>query len=152
MKPTFSQADVKKRLDTFLDVVEEMQVKRLQKLGEQCVLIAREIPGEVGFYDQTGNLRSSIGYIIFKDGTPMFGNYVQAKEGTEGVQKGKMLAEKVGSKYKQGIVLVVTAGMNYAIYLEADGRDVLTSAELFAKKELPKLIESLKNNISKATK
>lgn len=148
----FSQADVKKRLDRVLEAIEEAAIEYLQKLAEECVTIARLIPPQVGFTDQTGNLRSSIGYMIFKDGTPIVSNYVQFKEGAEGLKNGKVLAEKKGAKYKQGLVLVVTAGMNYAIYLESDGRDVLTSAELFAKQQLPKLIAQLKSDIEQGTK
>ncbi|MBV5348853.1 hypothetical protein JZU61_04255 [bacterium] len=146
----FSQADVRKRTDKFLEVVEKRQINRFQYLGEMCVKHAREIPAGPGFTDQTGNLRSSIGYVIFKNGVAIHSVFEQVKEGAEGVKMGQMLAEKVGAKYKQGICLVVTAGMNYAIYVEATGRDVLTSAEILAKRELPKMIEELKSNIKKA--
>ena len=40
--------------------------------------------------------------------------------------------------------------MSYAIYVESSGRDVLASAEMLAKRELPKMVEELKNNINKA--
>jgi len=42
------------------------------------------------------------------------------------------------------------AGMNYAIYLEAKGRDVLTSAEQLAQQELPRMLSELVSNINKA--
>lgn len=137
-----------------------MQIEILQELGEMCVKRAKEIPADIGFTDQTGNLRSSIGYVIFKDGVAIRESY---QGQSEGVNTGKALAEKVGAKYKKGLVLVVTAGMNYAVALESgrrkkpDGtyysvppRDVLTSAELLAKRELPRMLAELKNNIEKA--
>jgi hypothetical protein len=72
------------------------------------------------------------------------------QEGSEGVKTGQNLAKKWGAKYKNGVSLVVTAGMNYAIHLESKGRDVLTSAELMAKQELPVMVAELKKNINQA--
>lgn len=152
MTPTFTQSDVKKRFDAALEVIRKWQIKYLQHLGELCVTHARQVPAEIGFTDQTGNLRSSIGYVVFVDGVAVHDNYVPVYGGSEGVEKGKALAKKVGSSYKDGICLVVTAGMNYAIHVESKGRDVLTSAEQLAKQELPKILSELSNNISKATK
>lgn len=151
VKANFKPSDIRKKLDAFLEVVEKKQIERLQYLGEMCVKHARLIPKNVGFEDQTGNLRSSIGYMVFKDGMAVKGSYTQVEGGSEGVQAGESLARKVGSKSKDNkIMLVVTAGMNYAIYVESKGRDVLTSAESLAKQELPKMIEKLVSNINKA--
>lgn len=148
--PKFNQGIVRERFDKFIEAIERAQIKRLKYLGELCVKHAREIPASTGFTDQTGNLRSSIGYMVFKNGVAVHEGYLQVKEGGEGIQSGKNLAMKVGAKYTEGIALVVTAGMNYAVYLEAKGRDVLTSAESLAKQELPKMVEDLKKNINRA--
>ena len=148
--PKFTSAVVRKRFDAFIDKIEKQQIKRLQYLGEMCVKHAREIPESVGFTDQTGNLRSSIGYVVFKYGVPVYESYTQIKDGSEGALEGAKLAKKIGSQRKDGICLVVTAGMNYALYVEAKGRDVLTSAESLAKKELPKMVDALKRNINRA--
>lgn len=150
LEPNFTQADVKARFDKFLTVIEKRQIKRLQYLGEMCVKMAREIPPEVGFMDQTGNLRSSIGYMVFKDGVAVHEGYQVVAGGAEGIAKGQTIAKKIGTKYKTGIALVVTAGMDYALYVEAKGRDVLSSAESFAKKELPAMLDELKKNINKS--
>jgi len=150
LEPKFTQADIKARMNKFVQVIEKRQIQRLQYLGEMCVKKAREIPAEVGFMDQTGNLRSSIGYMVFKDGVAVHEGYTVTKTGGEGRIKGETLAKKVGARYTQGVSLVVTAGMDYAIYVEAKGRDVLTSAELFAKQELPKMLNELKQNINKS--
>ena len=40
--------------------------------------------------------------------------------------------------------------MSYASYVEKNGKDVLTSAEQLAERELPKMLEELKSNIIKA--
>lgn len=152
IKANFDSTDVRKRFNAFLEVIEKRQIERLQYLGEMCVKHARLIPKNIGFEDQTGNLRSSIGYMVFKDGMAVKGKYAQILGGSEGAQAGEALARKVGSKSKDNkIMLVVTAGMNYAIYVESKGRDVLTSAENLAKQELPKMVERLVSNINKAS-
>lgn len=147
--PNFTRADIKKRCDAFLDVIKKQQITRLQMLGEMCVSHAREVPPEVGFHDQTGNLRSSIGYAVFVDGVAVHSVYEQTLNGATGIKAGEALAKKVGSE-TTGVCLVVTAGMNYAVHVESKGRDVITSAEMLAKRELPKMLEKLVNNIKRA--
>lgn len=149
IKANFNQEDVSRRFAAFLDVIVEKQVKRLQELGEKCVMHAKSIPENIGFKDQTGNLRHSIGYMVFKDGIAIHEGYSQ--DGGEGVKVGQKLAKTIGSKYPEGVILVVTAGMNYALYVESKGRDVLTSAEHLAQQELPKMLQKLVSNIEKAT-
>ena len=149
INPTFNQEDVSRRFAAFLDVIVEKQIKRLQELGEKCVMHAKSIPENIGFKDQTGNLRHSIGYMVFKDGIAIHEGYSQ--DGGEGAKVGQKLAKTIGSKYPEGVVLVVTAGMNYALYVESKGRDVLTSAEHLAQQELPKMLQKLVSNIEKAT-
>lgn len=145
--PKFTQAQIKARFDAFLIAIEKRQIQRLQYLGEQCVALART---NGDYMDRTGNLRSSIGYVVFKNGVAYNQNFEQTKEGLKGTNTGRTLAIKVGSKYKNGACLVVVAGMNYALSVESKGRDVLTSTELFAKQELPKMMEALKRNINSA--
>jgi hypothetical protein len=149
IKPNFTRDDVKKRCDAFLDAIKRQQVKRLQMLGEMCVAHAREVPPEIGFHDQTGNLRSSIGYAVFVDGVAIHSAYEQTLNGSTGVKVGEALAKKVGET-TTGVCLVVTAGMNYAVHVEAKGRDVIASAELLAKRELPNMLAQLTSNILKA--
>jgi hypothetical protein len=148
--PNFTRSDVQKRFDAFLKEVKMQQIRRLQKLGEMCVAHARSIPKEQGFEDQTGNLRSSIGYMVFVDGVAVHSFYNQVKEGSAGVKAGEALAKKIGGENPKGVCLVVTAGMDYALYVEAKGRDVLTGAEHLAEKELPRMLEKLVSNIKRA--
>lgn len=148
--PQFTKEDLQKRLDKFLEQIKLQQIKRLQMLGEKCVIHARSIPKEQGFEDQTGNLRSSIGYAVFVDGVAVHSFYDEIKGGSIGVKTGYDLAKKIGEK-TDGVCLVVTAGMNYAQYVESKGRDVITSAEHLAERELPVMLEQLVNNIKKAT-
>lgn len=150
IKANFSSDTIRSRFEKFLQAIERQQIEKLQYLGELCVKHAKLVPPDVGFTDQTGNLRSSIGYMVFKNGVAIHEGYSQTKEGSEGVRAGQRLAKKVGSKFPQGLVLVVTAGMNYAVHVESKGHDVLTSAESLARQELPKMIEKMVSNIGKA--
>lgn len=157
IRPKFTKEDVKRRFDRFLQVVEKRQIERLQALGEECVTHARLIPPERGFTDRTGNLRSSIGYVLFKDGQAIHDNF-QEVNGPEGgnaataIGESKALADRVVKRHPKGICLVVTAGMNYAVHVEAKGRDVLTSAEHLAMQRLPKMVQEMVENINKTFK
>lgn len=144
--PRFTTDDIKRRLDAFLDEVQRQQIRRLQMLGEMCVQHAREVPSDIGFSDRTGNLRSSIGYSIFVDGVAVHSSYEVVKDGVEGAKAGQDLATRVGNQ-TSGVCLVVTAGMNYALHVESQGRDVITSAEELAREELPRLMNRLADNI-----
>ncbi len=143
----FTRSDVKKAYDNFVDGIKRQQINRLQMLGEMCVNHARNVPMEQGFQDQTGNLRSSIGYMVFVDGVAVHSMFEQRKEGAQGVKAGEALAQRVGERNPQGVCLVVTAGMNYALYVESKGHDVITTAEHLAQRELPRMLEKLVSQI-----
>jgi len=147
----FTRSDVKKAYDNFVDGIKRQQINRLQMLGEMCVNHARNVPMEQGFQDQTGNLRSSIGYMVFVDGVAVHSMFEQRKEGAQGVKAGEALAQRVGERNPQGVCLVVTAGMNYALYVESKGRDVITTAEHLAQRELPRMLEKLVSQIKDST-
>ena len=136
----------------FRAVCEEVDyqiVEMLCSIGEEAVTTAKTIPEERGFTDRTGNLRSSIGYVVFKDGKPVTEYFIQKNDGKEGVEKGRELAEQIG-KETAGYTLVVVAGMNYAVCVESKGRDVLTSGELKAKEILPKHLDDMYKNVKEA--
>lgn len=151
IKPNFTVEDVRKRYDNFLQVVQEKQIQRLQKLGEMCITDARI---NKGYMMQTGALTSSTGYEIFVDGVALHSRF-DAASGAEssaaqtGITTGRAMAEKVGKETK-GVALVVVAGMNYAAYVEAKGYNVLSSAEHLAQRELPRLLDKLISQIKLA--
>lgn len=111
-------------------------------VGEQCIIEARN----GGTYtDQSGNLRSSIGYAVLMNGQVIqSGHMDKIKNGDEGVTEGqKYLQSRIKKASKKGIVLIVTAGMNYAEYVEAKGYVVLSSAELKAPVLVKQILTSL---------
>lgn len=131
--------------------VERLTIRALSKLGEQCVTKIRDRAGDKSWYDQTGNLRSSVGYVIAHNKNIIqYSSFNQVKQGSEGVKTGKDLAEELAKKYSNNYVLIVVAGMNYAEFVEAmDNKDVLASTKLWVKEQVPLMLEKLKRQIAK---
>lgn len=147
----FNINDIDATFKALLAEVDRQLIESLTRVGEEAVKLAKMIPPERGFKDRTGNLRSSIGYVVLVDGKPVNVAFAAVKSGHAGVNEGQRLALQVGSK-TEGYALVVVAGMNYAVHVESKGRDVLTSAEKFAEKEVAKHLADLVTNIKNAFK
>lgn len=125
--PGFSQGDIDGRINRFTVSIEQRIIWTLAMVGENFVNDARSLRT---YKDQTGNLRSSIGYIIARDG-----NIIQEDiEGkAEGKSQAKKIAEEVLRENKKGFVLIVIAGMEYAAAVESKGYDVITGSVPTAK-------------------
>lgn len=150
IRPLFNISDaVRKKIANASIRIDNAIVQALKRLGEKCVAKARD-SGD--YTDQTGNLRSSIGYLIVLNGSVIERNFISASkdENGKGIATGAAFAEDLAQKYSKGYVLIVVAGMSYAAAVESKSRDVLTSAEKYAEKELPKLLRKLKANIEKS--
>jgi len=101
--------------------------------------------------DQTGALRSSVGYIIAIDGVPIeiseFPTVIGPKSAEphdNGSEVGKDFAEHLVSLYPKGIALIVVAGMEYATYVERmENKTVLAQAELEAPALVTQLLDKL---------
>lgn len=132
------QSKVSEYLEKQIALRKKSLISTLKFVGEQCINEARS---NGDYMDQTGNLRSSIGYIVVDAGKIIStGGFSKTKSGSEGQSTGKDFAkELVGSR---GIVLIVVAGMNYAAYVESE-RNVITSAELLAERLVPELLRKL---------
>lgn len=124
--------------------------------AEQAILNAYNLAGlefvrearlktatEGGFNDITGNLRSSIGYIILKNGKITAEDFQPSDNGTDretGVAQGLNFANIVASEYGRGIVLICVAGMEYAAAVESKGKDVITGSTLNLTTRLKELL------------
>lgn len=138
-------------LDKVISELVDAKRKQLQRvvnamsyLGEQVVTIAKDRKPEESWVDHSGNLRSSIGYVIAQDGEIVReSSFTTILNGYNGSLVGKSLAYSVALK-KRGIVLVVVAGMNYADLVEAiKGKDVLATPEQYARANLPRMLQQL---------
>lgn len=118
--------------------------RTLSNIGEQCVNKARS---SGNYIDQTGNLRSSIGYVIVEEGEIVkMSDFPPSDKGTDketGRKEGKEYAYELAKRYPTGIVLILLAGRNYATYVSAKGYDVLDGAELLADQLTDKLLKDL---------
>ena len=124
-----------------VEAIKKALVYNLCAVGEQVLNAARLTNS---YKDQTGNLRSSIGYVVAVDGEIVqMSSFDTVKEGREGSRGGKEYAMQLVRDFPHGIVLIVVAGMNYASYVSAKGYDVLDSSELLADKLLPQMLQQL---------
>jgi len=157
----------------FINVKKEAYLKavedRFKIAGEQAVAYMRSLNT---FQDQTANLRNSEGFMIYRDGKPIMESYPndakhnirrrrrgeilssteirkRASKG-QGASAGKQLAKEVARQYApdEGFLLVVTAGMFYAVYVEAKGYDVITGGAKMTVKYIKKAMEDLNKKVS----
>lgn len=145
LRPTFNRTDIRKALrESFQSKLYSLFLNGLRLVGEKAVAHAR---GLNTYMDQTGNLRSSIGYVIYHDGRELERNFEKVKDGNQGVAEGERHAAR--NIPKRGFALVVVAGMDYAVAVQSRGYDVLDGAEIEAEKELERYLRSLREKIDK---
>ncbi|MCC8175529.1 MAG: hypothetical protein LIO91_03755 [Bacteroidales bacterium] len=134
--------DIESRIKTQEQALERVQISVLARVGEECLQIARE---EGAYSDRTGNLRSSVGYAIVNHGEVVNLGFVElTKDGKDGAKDGMLfLKQKADDASKDGVALVVTAGMDYAAYVEAKGLNVLTESEKYAPKRAKELMQQI---------
>jgi len=150
--PRFSAGDINREIESQIQRNEIAIVQLLKYVGESCVKIARQ---KGNYLDQTGNLRSSIGYVVMSRGSVLFQNFERAgkpKKSSDldpvliaGIYAGA-LAEIKG--IKNDYVLIVVAGMDYASTVESRGKDVITTAKQYAEQKVPALIAKLKARLN----
>lgn len=119
---TLNLGQVKITTKKFVGEVEDKMIMVMQYTGEQFVKDARKMErSQGGFGDVTGNLRSSIGYFILKDGQIL-------KSNLKGKASGKSAAQQFVESLpiKMGLRLVGIAGMNYASLVESKGKNVIS--------------------------
>ena len=182
LRPSFSIEDVRHQMDLAQNLFDRTIEIRLKYLGEQCVNMSRDSIGinssafpvekyedatkdpkalkqrvlsesELSknkvapvfgdYLDDTGNLRASIGYFVGNDGA-----IINAKGDLEST----VIALKAISDVPKGWALVVVAGMNYAAAVEANGYNVISSSELYAKSELPNILQKLSDQLKNSKK
>lgn len=142
--PLFSKRDLDRWFKIFEENVEARTYVLLQAAGEMFVKYARE-SGK--YIDHTGNLRSSIGYVIVENGSIEGDNFKIVQSGTdgkEGVEKARRLARTLANTHNTGMVLIGLAGMEYAVYVEAmESKDVITAANIKTEEWMRKSIKAV---------
>lgn len=157
--------DALKYIDDFKEQQHVQVMNRLHRAGLKFVIFARTKTKNLmtmhanrtfapahgvgvdspGFFDWTGVLRSSIGYVITYDGVLIDTDFKQVS-GTKpsdanGTELGRNFATSIASEFTSGYALVCVAGANYASYVEAKGYDVITGGGFIAEEELKRLFK-----------
>lgn len=153
IKANFSIGDIRQRNQQFVDAVLLTIEKVLQRSILEVVKIAKTTDT---YTDRTNNLRSSIGYVLYKDGQKVSASFEKAGDGgegngSEGMKKGLAYADSVANSFSSGYVVVMVAGMDYAAYVEAKGFDVITGASLDLDPAIKRNFEDAKDAIKEQT-
>lgn len=153
----FDARDIEKMFLEKMRKIDQVILTRLIFIAEKFVKNARS---KGAYTDQTGNLRSSIGYIILKDGSEIRSDFERSMKtsggkrrkrnyGKDGIKVAKELIEEIKSNFPKGYVLIVVAGMDYAAAVEAKGYDVITSSAEIAVDDLNRAMKELKSKIDR---
>ena len=144
IKQLTPKEEIERYVDEQVSRLRQAIVRNLAYVGEQCLNVARSTNS---YKDQTGNLRSSIGYVIVENGRIIkASDFAPSDKGTDkitGQKEGKAYAKKLAALFPSGLTLLIVAGMNYAAYVSAKGYDVLDSSELKADILTEKLLKQL---------
>lgn len=132
--------DYNKKINLFvkngINISKTKALRYLYNTGKRAVDKAVR---EGNYEDRTGNLRSSIGFVVGLNGRVVrtYG-FKTILSGSDGSKRGKEIAESL--VLSTGYSLVIVAGAAYAGYVEAmENYTVLAGAELYLKIQISKL-------------
>lgn len=134
IKAIFSLSALRKRAE---QIIEEEHRKMLRILSRAGEIAVNEAKLQGNYENHTHNLRNSIGYGVYYNGVPMGAQFGVNTE------RSRAVAEQA-VQGTRGYALVVVAGMQYALYVESKGYDVLTRAEQLSERIVPYLLNQLK--------
>lgn len=141
---TTPKGNIDELMNALPSIIEEEIVRAFSYLGELCVTKIRNRGPKESWFDQTGNLRSSIGYAVYGDGRRVIESaFDVVKSGSDGPTAGRRMIDNLAERYAETYALVVVAGMEYADAVEArDNKDVLATTYLWAKQEVRKYLDN----------
>tara|TARA_R110002020_G_scaffold318905_7_gene534539 strand:- start:997 stop:1425 length:429 start_codon:yes stop_codon:yes gene_type:complete len=123
LKPMFNLGAIKNYMQDQINEIADKSIQALEYEGELFINKARQTGN---YSDRTGNLRSSIGYIILQDGKEVKSSFIGTTN--DGTEQGYKTAREVALDYPKGMVLIGVAGMGYAAAVESRGYDVITGS------------------------
>ncbi len=146
--PKFTKAQITQLLQQRRQRVQDAVLSMLKRTGEQFVTNARE---NANFKDRTGNLRSSMGYVVLYNGQQISNDFKTVSGGKEGKQIAKEVIDAIKKEFPRGFVLIGVAGMDYAAAVEAKGYDVITASSTTAEETLKSAVKQIRDKIGKIT-
>ncbi|WP_343679995.1 hypothetical protein [Chryseobacterium arthrosphaerae] len=147
VRANFNMPGLNQFINDALDAKIQNIIRIMRVVGEDAVNEARSYAKQNDWQDVTGNLRSSIGYVITLNGSIVGENFEKIQGPQPTTKDGKKIGYDLAidiAKALPEIALVIVAGMNYASTVESRGRNVLTSAELKAKLKLNQFLNSIR--------
>ena len=149
-----SQQEIGRMTQQQLQAIEDGIIRRLEKVAYDFVTDARDQvkidTGAFGairkaephlsagkYLPDTGNLQSSIGFFILKDGVVISRNFGSETEWAAAGMAVLTRVETLG-----GYQLIGVAGMDYASYLESKGFNVITSQSVIALESVEKSVRA----------
>ncbi|MGJ1236371.1 MULTISPECIES: hypothetical protein [Sphingobacterium] len=146
MKLTTTKLDFDLIVQKQLQDIDNLFFQRLVELCDERIAIQRAKVSPEGYNDQTGQLRSSVGYIIYRDGKIRHENFELAPYGTDkapGLKAGRELALSQ-LRITEGWGVVLVAGMEYASWLESNhNRTVLASATFKLEDDMEYILKNI---------
>lgn len=146
LRPKFTNADIDAYVMEQYQEAEKKLIEVMQFVGEGFIKEARSMTKQMGsFGDRTGNLRSSIGYVIAKDGNVLEETVYVSDKGTDrrtGVKTGERFMDEISKG--EGLNLYGVAGMEYAEAVESRGYNVISVQTDMALVELKQILSELK--------
>lgn len=146
LRPRHTNNDLDRYSEQVYAELEKKLIESLEYVGEGFVAEARSMTSmQGGFQDITGNLRSSIGYFIVKNGNVIRQKVEVSDKGSDrqtGVKTAKQFLDKI--RKSDGLFLYGVAGMDYAREVEARGKNVISLQADTAVIELKSILSGLK--------
>lgn len=126
---------VKDHIKNFRDSIDDKAIVVLIELADKSAIDLRQ---NADFMNHTFNLRSSLGAVVFRNGMIVHENFEAVSGGSDGLQKGKQVAQN--NIPSTGLGMMLVAGEDYALYVEArDNKWVISGSSMRLTKLLQKL-------------
>lgn len=143
--PAFTKADILKDIEQHVQAFHKIMLSEISNVGLKFVTEARN---KMTYDDQTGNLRSSIGYIVAYDGKIVKEDFNHGG-GPIGQKEGREFAEYQAALNPTGWALITVAGMEYAAFVEAKDFDVITGSTNDARKDMKIAYQAVQKALQK---
>lgn len=148
----FTPKDRKAVSQQLMSKAQLIELALVRQLEITVSMLVTHAVNSAGYEDQTGNLKSSIGGVVLKNGKPVtYKGFQPIKQGSEGTSTGLDFLNTIihtQGTFTSGYGIIVVAGMSYATYVENHhGRNVLKASELLGIELVPKMLKEIKQRI-----
>ena len=136
---------LQQRLYERKEALERVLTMKMMQLAEEAVTHAKQ---NKGYRDRTANLKNSISFALYYDGelvTMQSGTIPKPEDAPkehQGVETNlQKFAQEDGVVRPKGYSLIIVAGMEYGVYVEQKGYNVLHLTKYFLRDEMKKILE-----------